>query len=1314
MAKFVKHLLSRSSDKSKQVKEKGDHIRRKSWESILSGSGLEDLIPVHTGVYTVLPKSQILSKLHLAAWVGDVERARKYLLKYSVDTRDSEMRTPLHLAACQGHDNMVSFLIKNGAALDLFDSCGRTPLLKAVECNHETTATWLLQSGSPVDKPDARGDTCLHYCVRIGNVSLAGLLLERGARLEQQNRDGETPLHIAIQSHQYQAIHFLLRRGHDPNAQDNHGVTPLMAASHAGMMDVVDDLKQHGADVSTKDKTGKTVADHALEDQSGELESVVDPPHETPIDHITPVPPEEKSKMGCITSEWKPGVASPNLSSWGDDDSLPLSEEEKHAALPVEMQKLLEELDSGSGDSTGPLHPGEPEVKEHGESQASEASWDDSGSLPLDSGDSNTVRGTMGRLGTLQGCEEFWEKNPVLQSSSHGGRPASADSMNSPQIVQSQSQLTDEVGPPYCEVGPGQEIPSLLHGVELKDTLGTLPKFDKFDNEKNVENHVKFALTGVALTLNEVDNLVGSAPNSIESAWSIEDDQEHISNLSYSDEFTLRPEDKLAHAVEDMPLPNESSEALHLTCSHVNESDVHFEVTKNTSGILLSPHSNSQSPTPTSWSETSSPVILQAPMQNQVPSGPEPRLIVPVPPIDVQEIPGVIDMGPASEETSSSEQNLEPLNEFVSSCIQLNSSLAEIPTDVEAERYAKVPSPPPRKNRKQRNNDSVVINNLETATQSMQTVSSSFLIHSSTQTDLQSDFEAAFQKFTEDITGVIQHLYDEKLVLPSSWLEKPELVKNLESSLSGWKEEIVALLSVYGDALQVSLSAFAKDLKDTLLCSKDGLERKEAEVEHVKEDLHLAHKENLDMSKHIASLQGFLQSKESELERRTKEVNSLHVKLEKLTEQLKLFEGGKKSGDEVILQLKQKSGSLEKEVESYKAELLELTNKMSRLVEDQQRKTSELGEADKMLELLKAQLKDANSQLEEVEQARDEAQQDIHKFKEKFQIIEQQYQVSKDKLEDASTQLWEMERTCSEAQLDALRFKEKTQLLEEQLLALKDKRGKDDEEWMKQRDNLEAQLCTTQSKIAEWDSLLLKQNEEMQELARSKACLEEELATRKNELSQLQTSAQDAERIWKELESLQKEKNTWEYERMEGEKAKASLKNVESLLKESHALQVSSEELQQENEQRLRENSLRVQEMLRSQVALLQKQIQEKDHELNAFRHERTKLLEDVRAFTPRPLPHPGEEGQSLHFKTSLSSSMTHFGQLLKDIQAKLEEMPAKKDEEEERVKGEIGEVCSHWSHELTNALSHRLSGDAIELEKEERKPSLILGKYLL
>ena len=54
----------------------------------------------------------------------------------------------------------------------------------------------------------------------------------------------------------------------------------------------------------------------------------------------------------------------------------------------------------------------------------------------------------------------------------------------------------------------------------------------------------------------------------------------------------------------------------------------------------------------------------------------------------------------------------------------------------------------------------------------------------------------------------------------SSWLEKPELIKNLESSLSGWKEEITALLSALQEALQVPLAAFTKDIKDTLLCSK--------------------------------------------------------------------------------------------------------------------------------------------------------------------------------------------------------------------------------------------------------------------------------------------------------------------------------------------------------------------------------------------------------------------------------------------------------------------------------------------------------------
>lgn len=75
-------------------------------------------------------RDRSMTKLHKAAWQGNLDKVKLHLKKFDINVTDEYNRTPLHLAAAQGHSHVVCFLLDNKAAADICDSDGMTPFFK--------------------------------------------------------------------------------------------------------------------------------------------------------------------------------------------------------------------------------------------------------------------------------------------------------------------------------------------------------------------------------------------------------------------------------------------------------------------------------------------------------------------------------------------------------------------------------------------------------------------------------------------------------------------------------------------------------------------------------------------------------------------------------------------------------------------------------------------------------------------------------------------------------------------------------------------------------------------------------------------------------------------------------------------------------------------------------------------------------------------------------------------------------------------------------------------------------------------------------
>ncbi|KAL0163021.1 hypothetical protein M9458_042417, partial [Cirrhinus mrigala] len=92
-------------------------------------------------------------QLYLSAKQGELQKVLLMLVdgidpNFKMESQNK--RTPLHVAAEAGHQEVCHMLVQAGANLDMCDEDQRTPLMEACENNHLETVRYLLRAGAIV------------------------------------------------------------------------------------------------------------------------------------------------------------------------------------------------------------------------------------------------------------------------------------------------------------------------------------------------------------------------------------------------------------------------------------------------------------------------------------------------------------------------------------------------------------------------------------------------------------------------------------------------------------------------------------------------------------------------------------------------------------------------------------------------------------------------------------------------------------------------------------------------------------------------------------------------------------------------------------------------------------------------------------------------------------------------------------------------------------------------------------------------------------------------------------------------------------
>lgn len=227
--------------------------------------------------------NQVDLVLHEAAAMNRVdlmELLRRGYGELSVNSSDSDGRSPLHVAAAHGHVEILRYCAAAGGNSDAVDCNGWTPLHCAAAEGHDQAAEFLLESSwyikyvvnkegktafdLAIEKEHRNahlldllrlGDV-LQRAARVDDVHGMKSCLAEGAPVNGRDQNGWTPLHRAAFKGRLESVKLLLSHGAQVDLVDDAGYTPLHCAVEAGHVQVALCLIAHGARATVKSLKG--------------------------------------------------------------------------------------------------------------------------------------------------------------------------------------------------------------------------------------------------------------------------------------------------------------------------------------------------------------------------------------------------------------------------------------------------------------------------------------------------------------------------------------------------------------------------------------------------------------------------------------------------------------------------------------------------------------------------------------------------------------------------------------------------------------------------------------------------------------------------------------------------------------------------------------------------------------------------------------------------------------------------------------------------------------------------------------------------
>ncbi|PNP78957.1 hypothetical protein FNYG_07822 [Fusarium nygamai] len=204
-----------------------------------------------------------------------ISKSRTWLNKTAQDGK-----TALHVAAAYRNYTACKDLIQAGADHSIRDKSGKLPIHVAAEQGHREIVKLLLED--PIKdlrtcEVDKEGRSLLHYIVMWHSDSfIRQCLTVLQPQVNTKDSKGRTPLHFACIFGNEPAVSVLLSIGLDPDKRDSSSFTPLHHALMEGSVKCAQTLIRHGARYDLRDKFDRNIVLLALRSENtSTVESLV-------------------------------------------------------------------------------------------------------------------------------------------------------------------------------------------------------------------------------------------------------------------------------------------------------------------------------------------------------------------------------------------------------------------------------------------------------------------------------------------------------------------------------------------------------------------------------------------------------------------------------------------------------------------------------------------------------------------------------------------------------------------------------------------------------------------------------------------------------------------------------------------------------------------------------------------------------------------------------------------------------------------------------------------------------------------------------